>query len=1229
MIGLPRDLPVPLFFAARGAVLPWALVVNLTLLGPAAAETLAELVGSTAAGEAIALPAGKTLGRADVSGKTVIRGSEGAILAASDDDTILAVLPGAELHLSNVDLIQEGASRFGVYVDGGTLVLEDCRIEGAFEVSVYVSAGSLAIRNCEIEAGLYGIQAAPGSTVVIENVRMTGQGDTAIRADGSALDLSEVTIANSGQNGIIATNSPAVRSDGVTISGILSNGIFLKDAASAELRRIVVQISGQAMTVEDGSDLSIDGLLLQGSTGALALNGVAGDIRLAHGKLQSGDGAVTAYFGGRGKTVVSDVEIAGGETGLYLTGANGDALFERVFLHSQTATGLFVDAILLDPGGMPLQFRDFRAIGAGQALPAFFQDSGPVEFSRAALLSAGVLPFAFDEGSAISFANSVLISAPEWIDGHIALELDPGARPSFIPFGPLAALDEGTIGSGTVQLPLAEFAERAEGDVRREIAAFAALGEFDPSVLALALEYALPAIVQADTSGALTGLALAPLADALTELALAQPADGWIWDGAAAEIALTAATGETVSATPADFPLFLAAGDYSLAIDGCAVGQVIVADGAVLRVPLPDAPFYAWRDDQGRKVRGPTLYLRPAGELAGLLAGFRPLRPGEDWGSAPVFAPRRGADRQLAAAAVASGRAAIPDLLTEMAALRVAESWVELDLPAKQVYISLDIMEQFGSREDAAWLVGLAIPDGVFVDQLETAVLIEMRLDALTDGATLPAARAALAAFQSGDATARGPAIRLVAALARSGLPEGIELLRGLERRLRDEPLKGAPNPTGIVELSRLSPDLAGDAPAVFLDRLSSAVERYLSGPFPDGEAVPIRQDHWNAAIAALAHEAIHSPPDAPPRWLPVPVEAIIGPSAWAFADPTVLMRGPLSTVGPPDLRRVNGWTFRFPENLCAALAYRTAADRQARLDALRDQVSEAVTLALVPDAEEGDQARVDETYGRVQFVLDLILGECVMSDAILRNFDRDARGEETAIFDKLDYEPLWWVRPARTRALLESFASGGERPMLHGHSAIPLAEVAALLPEGSGGYPPLREVFLARHQLQSDAFQSSHDTLTFGSERRQFRLRNAGGNGSITIAGYLDIRPILSDGRLIVAIRHSIQSPDFGGLAAMINEPDRTPYEVDNRILMFEAVTLDRGGAETAMVLEGTSASGVHFFAAPWDADLSDTALHLAMRFWDVTWEIDLPLWSSALAHDRRMAPLMSEVSP
>jgi hypothetical protein len=1189
----------------RLIVLGLALV--LAFARPALTQTLADLLQSSA--NEVILPEGNVLGQADISGTRVVRGGDTSVLSAPENDAIFAILPGADLHLSNVELLQEGQSRFAIYVDGGNLQLEDCRISGAFEVSIYVSAGTLSVRNCEIDGGLYGIQATPGSTVLIEGVRMTGQGSTAMRVDGSELSLKDVTITDTGELGIVVVSSPKVVADGVTLSGVLKDGIWLQDAATADLKRIVVQVSGRALSVEGGGEIGLEGLLLQGNTGALVLNGVTGGVRLMHARLAASEGATTAVVADVGRLHLSDIAVIGGDTGLYVTGALGDASFERVTVHSQTLTGLFLDAVSRPPDVPPIELDHFRGIGAGTAYPAYFRDSGAVDFTNSALISAGALPFGTEGASSPVFSESALISAPEWVTGSIAHKGAADVPPRFLPVGDLAILPAKALATGTIHLALHEFASALalDPEMGREAAAFAGGGPHDPEVLALALEFAIPVPqeVAADTS-------------AMIQLELSPPEQGWVWDGQAVQIALTGVDGTVTSLVPADFPVMLKAGDYSLDVDGRAAGRVTVAAGASLELPLPDAPFYAWLDAENRKVRGPALYLRGSDELTALMAGFRPLRIGEYWGYTPMFAARRGADRLLAANAIAEGRAAIPELLTEMEALRAAEAWPDFNRRWQRVDMILDIMAQFGTREDAQWLMGLVVPGEIRIDQLEAAVLIETRLDLLEDGATLPAARAHLAAFPTGDKNQRTATTRLVQALARTGLPEGLDLLASLHLLLRSEATDGPPNYTGIIELSRQPPEIAGGIPAVFLDRLVAEVDRYLAGPLPEGTSAPIGIDLWNAAAAALAHEVIYGGPAAPRR-LPVPVAASIGPSAWAFADPRVLMQGPLSEVGPPDTQRLNGWTYRLPENICAALAYRPPADRQAIYDILHQQAALAVTFGLIPDEEEGDQAKIDNIYGQVSFALGLVMGECVLSDSVLNSFGRDATGEEQAIFDNLDYEPPWWVRLPRSRALLEAFSRGEDFPGLQGHSAIPHADIEALLQGGDGGYPPLKDLFLVRHRLVSDAFQSNHDLLTYGSERRQFRLRNEGGNGTVTIAGYLDIRPILSNGRLIIAVRHNIRSPDYGGLAAMITEPDRAPYEADNRIRMFEAVTLDRGGVETALVHEGTSASGIHFFAAPWSGGLTDSTLHLSMRFWDATWEVDVPLWASSLAHDQR----------
>lgn len=1183
-----------------------SLAVVLTFARPAHTQTLAELVQSSAS--EVILPAGKVLGRADISSTRVVRGGDSSVLSAPEDDAILAVLPGAALHLSNVTLLQEGQSRFAIYVDGGSVEIEDCRIDGGYEVGIYVAAGSLSVRNCTFVGGLFAIQAAPGSTVVIEGVQMTGQGSTALHVEGATLTLKDVTIADAGEMGVVIVSAPEVVAEGVTVSGILKDGIWLQDAAVADLKRIVVQVSGQALTVTGGGEIRLEGLLLQGNTGALVLNG-PGDVGLRQGELGAGEGATTVVVADVGAIQVSDVAVVGGDTGLYMTGMLGEAWLERVTVHSQTSTGLFVDAVGRPPGASPIGFDHFRGIGAGEAYPAYFRDSGAVVFSHSALMSAGTLAFGTEGASAPFFEGSALISAPEWLTGSIALDAVAGAPPSFLAVGDLAYLAPESMAAGTVQLSLADFAASLAGDpdMRGAVAGFAGGGADVPGALALALEYAVP-------------VPIAPAADApaATELALAPPEAGWVWDGRAVQISLTGVDGKVIELVPADFPVMLVAGEYGLEVDGRAAGRVAVAPRTDLRLPLPDAPFYAWRDAEGRKVRGPALYLRSPDELAALMAGFRPLRFGEFWGYAPVFAPRRGADRALAAGAIDTGKAAIPDLLTEMMALRAAENWPDFNRRWLRVDLIFDIMAQFGTREDALWLLDLTVPEELQVNSLEAAVLIEMRLGVLSDGAALSVARSRLAALLSGNASQRGATIRLVRALARSGLAEGGEMLASLHRFLQSEASEGRPVAAGIIELSRQPSETAGDIPAVFLDRLAILVDDSLSGPLPEGTTSPISADLWIAAAAALAHEVIHGGPAAPRR-LPIPVAAPVGPSAWLFADPLVFMQGPLGETGPPDPQRLSGWTDRLPEIICAALAFRTPVDRQSTLDALLRQATNAVTYSVLSDEEEGDQARVEKVYRQVTFALGVVMGECVLSDAILNSFGRDATGEEEAIFANIAYDPTWWVRLPRTRAYLESFAQGEDFPGLQGHSAIALADIEALLQGGDGGYPPLKDLFLARHQLVSDAFQSNLDLLTFGSERRQFRLRNGGGNGTVTIAGYLDIRPILANGRLIIAVRHTIQSPDYGGLAAMITEPDRSPYEVENRIRMFEAVTLDRGGLETAMMHEGTSASGVHFFAVPWGEDLSDTVLHLSMRFWDATWEVDVPLWSSPLAHDLR----------
>lgn len=181
-------------------------------------------------------------------------------------------------------------------------------------------------------------------------------------------------------------------------------------------------------------------------------------------------------------------------------------------------------------------------------------------------------------------------------------------------------------------------------------------------------------------------------------------------------------------------------------------------------------------------------------------------------------------------------------------------------------------------------------------------------------------------------------------------------MLADLQRALATEVGTDPPNPSGVIELSRLGAEDAGDLPSRYLDQLARHVTAHLDAARPADEPLLRGTDHWNAAAATLAYEAINAPPGTATRRLPIPVDAGVGASAWAFSDPEMLMLGPLDLVGLPDPQSLNGWTYRIPEYLCAVLAYGNPADRLRWFETLRQQVIATVTPAVTPDEDEGMQ---------------------------------------------------------------------------------------------------------------------------------------------------------------------------------------------------------------------------------------------------------------------------------
>lgn len=1207
---------------------------------PALADTLSELAERGRGGASVEVPADGAAGRADIDHRLALVGPPGAParLSAPEDDAILVVLSGGEVNVSNVVFVQAGATRFGIYVDGGALTLEGCAFEGAFENAIYLASGSLTLKNCTIDDARTGLSAGGGATIVAADLTIRNAGDMGIFADGAtlrlerahvvatagsaiamqngaSLELIDSLIDGAGETGFLAIGAGSVDIDGLTVRGAGNQALVLQEVPQMRLRRLVVEPGWrQGLVVQSGGGLDLEGFALHGEERALLVAGMAGPIGLRHGRLSAGVAAQTAVLSDSGGLAADDVEIIGGEIGLYLTGAVPGAQIENVLAYGQSFAAFYVGEARDPSGAAPPRLDDLRAIASGKTLAMAVNKSPGVTVSGSSFLAAGPMAVSSQDSPGLTLSGNLFVSAPA-----PGLETQPRLvslagedRPRFLADGIALPVDGSIAPFGNTGISTAAMAASAALPEEFLGAAvdFASGGQQVPGPLVLALEYIRPAPAPAREPAAATPR---------QSVALAPPEPGWVWDAGAAQVTLAGPGAVTLTLTPGDFPIDLAEGLYAVSVDGRRAGILEVIGPATLTLPLPAEPFFAWRGPDGTPVRGPTLYLRPKAELAALLSGMRPLLPGEFWGLASLYAPRRGADRAAAAAVLREARANLPAQIDAMAALQAAENWPAFNFRWQEVDITLDLFAAFGSADDAHWLTALALPDGIRIDNLETAVLIETRVGLLDSGATLAAARAAMADPARADDQ---PLERLLMALARQGHPEGLGLLAEYRRRADPPADPASPDMRGVIELSRAGPALAGELPSAFLDQLETAVGLYLSGAIAEGSSPPTWTGLWLAAASALAYEAVHGGTSgAAPRRLAIPVDAAAAEIGWLFADPVTLLQGRFGSIGPPGRTLPYGWSSNLGDVVCPALALRPGAMREAIITEARALIMAAVLDSGFADVAPAGSQDHQDRINNINSVLDYTLGDCLLSNAVVNHYGRDAAGEESAFFDYLDYEPLWWVRRPRAEAAMAYFGRGEEYPDFAGLSPYPAEVLTAALGPDHRADAGLLQALMTRHRLTTDAFYAPLAAFTFGAERRQFRLRNEGGNGSVTIAGYLDIRPLPDGERLIVAIRHEILSPDLGGLAAMITAPDRAPWEGEQRLRMFETVALDRGGVETPMTHAGTSAAGVHFFTAPWDGSLDDLTLHLGMRFWDATWDIAVPLWASALAHDQRRA--------
>lgn len=1156
----------------RAARLTVAIVVALFLPPPALGNSLQALVDATAPALP-AFPAGARLEGPAVIERTIELGGAAdarMIIEARDAGPLIRIRNGAEVTLRHLVLMSDEDAGPAIHLEAGRLRLEDCGIEGRFEVAVLVTEGTLDIARCDITVAGEGIVALEGTRLQLAEVGIDVEGAAGVTLRGAAeATLSRLRIAGTGAAALRLDTVGAARIAGLSVPEGWATGL-------------IAQASGV---------LTLDGFEIIGTDGAIRLEDARVAVELGQGRARTGRGGFALEIGGAGPFRVESVSLEGGG-GLRIADGASDLSLRRVF-----ALGHAGAALDLGAGPGVAHLAETHALARGDA-PALSHSGRRVLVEDSALFAVGGI--AIDPAGAVPavMASTLLVAAPRIAEGARIVD-GTATSPPLLATGRAEPLGDNPLPTGAAALTHAEAYRLLEGqpELQAALADFVAGKDPAPGLLDAALSL-LPR--PAGTGSAVWAVTLAP------------PEPGWIWAGDAVRIDLNGPEEDRRDLLPRDFPLELPSGRYRVMMDGRAAGVLNVTAPSELRLPLPDAPFLAWNDETGRLVRGPTLALRPADELAVLLAGLSPIKPFGHWSRLPDLAPRRGADRAAAAAALAAIRNALPMTLAELDSLEADDRFQR----SLTVMFWLDLFALFGNPEDASLLLDLPeMPRWLERFRDLAVIALEERHGLLGRGTMMARLRSGVVGLDRAGPAEREGIWTLAADLARTGQPEAQRLLALLRSAHADDD-GPALDPRGVLELSLAPPEIAGLLPGRYLDHLAAEVERMLAGLPPTGARWPLLAEHWVPAGVALAYMAAVGRP----RPMPVPAEISSGEMAWIFADPIPFISAYLGNLGPPGDHRTAGWQIHAGRILCPALALRSDAERRDLVERFRAELTRAVLREEAPDFDDLDPDLQASWRRYIGFVLDFSLGECIRARIHVNPFGRDAQGEERAFFDHFAYRPSWWQRRPWARTTLARFAAGEPHVNLDGLGAYSPDFVEESLMPDPVVDRRLIEAFLTRHRLLTDAFQTEVVRFGFGSERRQFRLRNGAGDGTITIAGSIDIRPIPDGERLIVAIRHDIRSPDYGGLAAMIREADREQYEANSRLRMFEAVVLDRGGVETPMAHAGTGPDGVLYFTAPWSGDFDDLHLHIDLRFMDAAWSVSIPLWSSTVARRLRL---------
>ena len=1213
-----------------------ALSIAVMAAFPGSAQSDLNALIAQGGGTTAQIPPSGSTGRVDLDRPTLIIGDAGnmPVMSAPNDEAILVVHPGAELRLSDVTLRKAGAETFGIYINGGTLELNNCRIEGDFDTAIYLASGSAIIRNCVI-SDVFGsaVAAQAGSQLVVMDTEMHRATEVMVYVDGAEVRLERVSITDGGGNAIYmqndakltaadidinSTNSSVLmalvagveaRIQGLDMQSPSGNGLLIENAPNVDLSDITATGDMSGGIIIDGAEnFTLTGFRLDTANAALQVSNISGEANITDGRVTPRSDGYGAIIGNLSFAEISFVNVSGGELGLLLEGSLPELAIADTVLTGQSLYAVAMQDIAATEGASGIVFDRLHTAGTGEALGFFTKNAPPFDLLNSRLAVTGPL-LGYVENAALGrMDDTVLALAAETSERTVVLTDLQGTRDRvFLSDGftaPVQGVD--ALPQGVMVSSLTNLIENAiDRDTQFAIADFALGGDLT-STPDLFLEMDMALLPE-------------PEGPAKFTVSLAPPADGVAWLPDALDITLTPPTGSPLFLRPSDFPVQVTPGLYQLSISGINADVISIQNDLEINIPELPHPFLISRDEDGNAWRGPYLILRGPDVLARISQGQRPLRIGEYLDNKAYFIARGNVDQNLVSETLTKARAELADIISRRDGLDQEAHQFERDRLWNMQRMYLEILAEYGTAEDVKWILTEFQGDSLTYNMVQTVVRLETRLGIINDGTVM----AHISARQDqGDVSSSTN--WLIDAAARTGAPAALNSLALQRQRLLDETSNTEVQNYGIPALALAGPETALPIYRAYLKRLDQTGAMYLNGTELDYSALG-DPSTWRNVALVLSYLARHGDTeDLALFHVPIPGVADINQLLPIARDPAFVLDTYISGVPEADpATRMWWWSEWFGTRMCLAFTQRTPNERAEIAEEMGAVTRLGYLGAFVSDYWERDSMERTSIERSIAFGLGLSGAHCRLHPNVVDlAMGEAAEGEERRKFEFNNYDPDWWQRPVRARAEMATLATLDDWVRLDGLSHYSTEQLLAWLDEAGGAADPaLVDVWERHHRLLTDAFVSPQWHTSFQSERRVFRLRNLDGNGTQSIAGHVDMRLFPNGDVLTVAIGHNIQTPDFGGLAALIDEPNRTPYEVDSRRRMFETVTLEQNGTAVPMEYLETNAAGVHFFRAPFNGNFSNSYIRIGMRFVDTTWQLDYSLFDSHFATALRSA--------